>query len=366
MKKLKSILSSTIGHELVTGSFYIFIGTTLASLLAFLLNLFFARNLSYSDYGVLVALFSLIVLFTVPAQSLVAIIVRYATAFFAKNENDRAGALYVKSFKFLLFLGVGFNVIFMLLYPFMSDFLKIEKVGLFLLVGFSITAFYFVTLNLAFIQSLLRFRLLGFIYSASGIIRLILGIVLIILGYNVFGALTTTLIVSLLVFTFSLYPLTKVVKNAGEKLDIGTKEFTMYAIPTSIAIISLSSFISTDVLLVKHFFNPVQAGLYGGLALVGKVIFYFTAPIAIAMFPLIVKRHEKKQKYNNLLYLSMLLVIVPSYPITFIFSLLILFANLKVLSRWPSTTIIISYLISIDDNTLSRFLISLIMVFSCL
>ena len=321
MNKLSDVFSKFLRHELVSGSLYVFIGTTLSSVLAFFLNLFFARNLSYSEYGVYASLVSLLTLFVIPTQSLAAIVVRYATGFFAKNEVNKAGALYVKSFKYLIFFSVAFNIAFILFSPLITNFLKIQNVGLILLVGASVAIFYIATLNLAFIQSLLRFKLLGVIYTIAGVGKLIAGVSLVLMGFNVYGAILATFIFSFLDFIFSLFPLRKVIKNAGENAGIGIKAFSSYAIPTSVAVLSLSSFISTDVLLVKHFFGPVETGLYGGLSLIGKVIFYFTGPIAVAMFPLIVKRHEINKKYNGLFYLSILLVLSPSVIITFFYFL---------------------------------------------
>src|SRR3989344_4097747 len=90
------------------------------------------------------------------------------------------------------------------------------------------------------------------------------------------------------------------------------KNISNYAFPAAIAILALNSFISADVILVKHFFNAQDAGLYGGLSLVGKVIFYFTGPISSVMFPLLIKRPSSGQNFNSLFYLSLFLVTIPS------------------------------------------------------
>lgn len=316
VSKILEFISQFLKHELVTGSFYVFIGTTLSSFLAFFLNLFFARSLSYGDYGIFSSLFSLLILFTIPAQSLSAIVVRYATSFFAKKEEERAGAFYLKSLRYLIVFNVLFNFVFILLFPVISSFLKVDRVGLFLLVGITVSMFYLATLNLAFIQSLLRFKLLGFLYVIAGFGKLISGIALVYLGFNVYGAIFATFIFSFLDFAFGFIPLKEIIRKASKSVNLGTKDFTSYAIPAGVAVISLSSFISTDVILVKHYFSSIEAGLYGGLSLIGKVIFYFTGPIAIAMFPLIVRRHTTDKKFINLFYLSCLLVLVPSALIT--------------------------------------------------
>lgn len=314
--KYFAIIRNLINHELVSGSFYIFIGTTVSSFLAFLLNIYFARELSYADYGIFSSLLSIVTLLIVPAGALSAVIVRYATLFFTKGEKDRAGAFYKKSFIYLLIFSLILNVFFIVLFPAISSFLKIDQLGLMILAGVSVAVFYLATLNMAFLQSMLKFRLLGLLYCIAGLGKLISGVALVFFGFKVYGALFATFFFSAIDFIVSIFPLKKVITSAGRDVNIGTKDFTSYAIPTSIAVFSLSSFISTDVLLVKHFFSSTEAGFYGGLSLVGKVIFYFTGPIPVVMFPLIVKKHALSENYQKLFYTALLLVLGSSIFIT--------------------------------------------------
>ncbi len=316
MEKLKHFAFRVIKHELVSGSFFIFVGTTTSGVLAFFLNLFLARVLSYQDYGTYSALISLVNLLTIPSMSLNAIVVRYATNFFTLGEADRAGAFYRKIFRYALLFSILFNVFFLLASTFILSFLKIDDRGLIILVGVAISAFYLGTLNLAFLQSLLKFRLLGFVYSFSGISKLLGGVILVFLGFKVYGAISAFLIFSVFAFLIGFFPLRNVVLSKGRRAELSVKDFGYYALPASITIFSLSSFITADVIFVKHYFTSYEAGLYGGLALIGRVIFYFTGPIPIAMFPLLVKRHTQEIKFQNIFYLALLLVILPSIAIT--------------------------------------------------
>lgn len=92
-----------------------------------------------------------------------------------------------------------------------------------------------------------------------------------------------------------------------------------YGIPSAIAIFSLSSFISNDIILVKHFFTPHDAGLYAGLSLVGKVIYYLTAPIGTVMFPIIIQKFNKKENFRNTFFLALFLVGAASLAVTFFY-----------------------------------------------
>jgi O-antigen/teichoic acid export membrane protein len=119
-------------------------------------------------------------------------------------------------------------------------------------------------------------------------------------------------------FLLAFMPLRKIIASHEDlgKIKIKNKNVIKYALPAFVTVLFLTSFTSTDVILVKHFFEPHAAGFYAGMSLIGKVIFYFTFPIPLVMFPLLVKRSSIGKKYMNLFYLALLLVIVPSILIT--------------------------------------------------
>ncbi len=104
-------------------------------------------------------------------------------------------------------------------------------------------------------------------------------------------------------------------KQTG-KPSIRLRELFRYGAPSAVALFSLTALISTDVVLIKHFFHPEEAGAYAAVATIGKIIFYFTAPIGSVMFPMIVQRHVKKEKYMHIFLLSVGLVLIPSLLLT--------------------------------------------------
>jgi O-antigen/teichoic acid export membrane protein len=116
-------------------------------------------------------------------------------------------------------------------------------------------------------------------------------------------------------------------------LKIDTKILLAYGIPTTLATLSLSSFITNDIILVKHYFNPEMAGLYAQLSLIGRIIFYISAPIAGVMFPLVVQQHAKKEKFTNTFLLAALFILLPSIAITCFYTLFPKFSILFIIKK---------------------------------
>jgi O-antigen/teichoic acid export membrane protein len=198
-----------------------------------------------------------------------------------------------------------------------STFLHINNIWYVIVVGGIISFSYLSFVNSAFIQGFLKFNFLALINVAGSSIKLLAGIALVLIGMRVFGALGGIFLMTFGAFIIGFFPIRQVFsqfKNNKEKIPL--KEIVLYALPTILIVFSLISFTSTDVILVKHFFNPQDAAVYGGLSLLGKVIFYFTSMIPAVMFPLLIKRYNSGKNFNSLFYLALFLVLIPSVSIT--------------------------------------------------
>jgi O-antigen/teichoic acid export membrane protein len=314
MNFIKKILE----NELISGTLYIFLGTMVANVMAFLINLFLARNLSYADYAIFASILSILTLSAIPATSISNVIVKFATDHFINKDFDRLKALYLIFFKFIIFVCFGIVLASLLLTVPLSSYLKISNYLYVVIAGLIISAFYLNALNVAFLQSLLKFGYISILSAAGGIVKLIFGVLLVFLGYKAFGGLWSLFFMTFASFIFGFLPLksmlSKSIKNTS--INIDRKEILNYAIPTFTTVLFLTSFTSIDVILVKHFFDAQTAGFYAGLSLIGKVIFYFTLPIPMVMFPLLIKRQSTGKDFINLFYLSLVLVILPSVAIT--------------------------------------------------
>lgn len=320
--KLLALAVRVVKSELISGSFYLFLGTMAGNILAFIFNLFLVRNLSYAHYAEITAIISLITLATIPSMAFLPTIVQFAGRYFAKNQKAEASELFWQSSVKIGIIAVFFAIIFFIGAPVISSFLHIDNIFEIVLAGIVVAGMYVSITNTAFLQSLLKFQFLSFVITLGGILKLALGIGFLFLGFGIVGVLWGYLLAFLLPLLLTFFPLRNILINRlQKKVKIHNKEIFMYGLPATIAVFSLSSFTSTDILLVKHFFPSATAALYSGLSLLGRIIFYFSAPISTVMFPLVIKRFHKGENIKNLLYASFLLVLVPSLSLTIFYFL---------------------------------------------
>jgi O-antigen/teichoic acid export membrane protein len=303
-------------HPLIYGSSVLVLGTLAANFFNFLFNIFMIRSLSNADYGIYASIISIIAFPALIANAMIPIVVQFAGTYFAKGQLDMVKGFYTKIMKFFVIISMVIFILFLFFIPQISAFLHIENDLILVITDLIILLSIVGLVNSAFIQAKLAFGFQVFVTLVASVTKLLFGILIILLGYSVTGAVFATLISALAAYLVSFAPIRFVFEKKTSSPKIHTKELLSYGIPSTLTLVGLTALISTDILLVKHFFDPVHAGIYAGLSLVGRIIFYISSPITSVMFPIIVQKHSNNEKFTNTLILALLMVTIPSLLLT--------------------------------------------------
>lgn len=321
----------------------IFAGSFLGNISNFLFNVFMSRNLpSPSDYGILSSLISLMTLSTLPVGAVLPTLVYFSAAYFGKGELKMVRGLFLKITKPSVIVGTVVFLIYISFRDYIAMFLHIKDASLIIPIAFMVYMGFIGIANPALLQAKLAFTFISISNTASSFLKLGLGVLFVLLGYSVGGAIWAIFIASFLAYIASYIPLRFLFKKDTKTPNLSVRSLIAYGAPATIASFGLTSLINTDIILVKHFFSPEQAGLYSSLSLAGRVIYYFSAPIGMVMFPLIVQRHARGEKYHDVLALSLLLVCSSSLAITFFYFMFPAFA-VNVFTKSSSASAIVPY-----------------------
>lgn len=269
-----------------------------------------------SDYGVLASLISIMTLAGLPAGSFLPMVVNFAGSYFAKNEYHMVRSLFFKVIKLSGSLGIIVLLVFIVFSRTIGEFFNIHNTSLIITIGFIVFLGYVGIINTALLQAKLAFRFISSINLLSAFLKLSIGVILVILGLKVNGAIWGFFVASLIPYVLSFIPLRFIFEKEAKPSTVNFREIFQYGGPAALALFGMASFITTDIILTKHFFNPKEAGIYAGLSLIGRVIFFFSAPIGTVMFPLVVQKHTIKENYHSTFWLSVFIILVPSIALT--------------------------------------------------
>lgn len=309
-------VNKLIKHPLVSSTTTIFFGNLIINFFNFLYSFFMLHTLSVANYGVLASIISFIGFPTLAVGALGTVVVRFAGSYFATGKLDMARGLYLKVFRVLFVIGSSMFIFYIIFIHQIGDFFHIHNIVILLVTIMIIVISLMTIVNMGFLQAKLAFTFQVITNGLATFSKLLFGVGFVLLGFSVNGAVVAMLISAVIMYLVSFIPIQFIFDKKISPIKLSTKELITYGIPSAATILGMTSFISTDIILVKHFFNPMNAGIYAGLSLVARVIFYFSSPIGNVMFPLLVQKYSKKEKVFGTFILSLLFVLIPSIGIT--------------------------------------------------
>ncbi len=289
-----------------------------AGILANAFNLFFqlfmVRALSPVDFGVLNALLSLTIVISMPAGPMQAVVTKFIAAYKAHNHLGKIHAFLVLFFKKIFILGILFFLIILIFKTKIAGFFKIENSSLVIMLGIMMFFSALQPFNLGALQGLQKFKSLGIISIINSVLRFLLGVVMVYAGFRVFGALGAIISSGVIALIISFIPLrTYFFARYNKKIDLQEKELDLtaiykYFLPAFIALPSFGLLTNMDIILVKHFFSPVEAGFYSVAQMIGKIILFLPGAVTIVMFPKVAENHTKNEETAHILKKCLLVV----------------------------------------------------------
>lgn len=290
------IVAKFLRSEFGKGNLILFITMNIFNFLNFVFHFSMGRLLIPSNYGILAALMSLIYFYNIPAEALQNITSKNVSKFRIKKEYGKIKYILLKMLKKSFYASLILFFIITLFSIYLSNFLKIN----FWLIFVTNIYIFFAFLNPILRGSLQgdkKFGPLGTSLIIDATSKLILSILLVFIGFEVFGAIIGAIFGSGISFIFTIYFNKDIIKGKNEKAKIKRiySENTNYFI-TMLVIFAI---FSIDILIAKRFFSPEIAGQYAVLSMLGKIIFLATLSISKAMFPLACENHNcgKPSKY---------------------------------------------------------------------
>ena len=129
-------LRGFVKSQIFSGTVYVTVGMFIGSVFAYLLQIFLARSLSVTDFGVFTALLSVSFVIGVVSTALLTSLVKVVSDLSSKRKNRELTSLFVSLSIFLLIAGLIVWLVVFAAAPFIANFLVMDGVSVFLMFGF--------------------------------------------------------------------------------------------------------------------------------------------------------------------------------------------------------------------------------------
>jgi len=311
LKKNKILLKDNI---------ILFLTMFFAYIINYVFHFYVGRTLGPEDYGIFGVLLSLIYIIVMPLMAIQTTLSKYVTELNAKNEKEKLSYLFSRSLKKIGMIGLIISIIFIVVSPILSSFLKINLVSPLVILGASIMFAFLIPVIRGFLQGVQKFKLLGLTFVIESFSKILFGIPLIFIGYGVNGAVAGFALSFLLPLIILFYFIRNIFKGKKEKFK--TSEIYRYSFPVLIMLMALTGLYTWDIILIKRFFDPIEAGQYAALSLFGKIIFFATLSISMVMFPKILELNSQNKRPSLLLFKSILITIFFGFSASLVYFLI--------------------------------------------
>jgi O-antigen/teichoic acid export membrane protein len=261
----------------------VFAATMLGNVLNYVFNFAVSRRLGVENYAELSSIVSGLMVFALPGTIVNLVVVKYVGEL---HDSSRLWSFARALLKWTGIAAVGFFAVGMLLRAFISSFLHIPNDAT-IVFAITIVAAGLLTPGIRGIlqgeQDFLRFSI-SVLLEVLG--KAALGIALVYAGFGVGGAVFGWLCGTAVALLYAVWAVRlRKTATAVASMPVKWRRIiqTTAGVAAATALLTVMSFM--DVILVKHFFNEHQAGLYAAVNLTGKVILFVVSFLPMILLP---------------------------------------------------------------------------------
>jgi O-antigen/teichoic acid export membrane protein len=294
-------LRSLLRSEFVRHGAWVFGAMMALNISNYAYHFFMTRWLGPDIYGALSSLLALTSLISIPAAIVTMIVVKYAAEFHAVGDLPKLRTLCERVLRASALFGAGVFALVLLAAPLLSRYIHVGDWGGTVVCGF-IAAVGLVTPGTrGILQGMQDFRRLAFSIAIEGGGKCLFGVFLTYAGFGIRGALIGYAIGSAVSLIYSLAILKPFLLGERSPLRLDYPRLLRTMAAVGVVTVTLQVVTFADIVLVKHYFTPREAGLYSGVALTGKMMLFVVSFIPSIVLPKAAAAAARGEKARPLL-----------------------------------------------------------------
>src|SRR6266853_5289151 len=295
-----SLPAKALKSKLLGGSLTLLAGSGLVGVTNLVYNVATARLLGPSGFAHAPAVYTILMLISGITLSFQVVCAKYVAKSALPEERTLVFALLHQR-SWMAGIAIGL-LLFVVRRP-LTAYLNLPDPVLISLLAMGMAFYVPLGVRRGYIQGIHAFGPLAVNFMLEGLVRLAGVFLLIGLGLGVEGAVLAS-VIAVIVAYFAALP------------SPGLSSFSLHGIAFSfreglqaIVFFSGQTVINNfDIILVKHFFPPAEAGFYAAIALVGRLVNMFAWSVVNTMFPVSAGAGGDESESGSVLFMSLSLV----------------------------------------------------------
>jgi glycosyltransferase involved in cell wall biosynthesis/cellulose synthase/poly-beta-1,6-N-acetylglucosamine synthase-like glycosyltransferase/O-antigen/teichoic acid export membrane protein len=284
-ERIKNRLRGLVGEKrLLVGGSILILSNFLSNIINFVFNTYLGRQLTFEDYGEISLFTSFLVIASIPLGALSVTVSHKVAYLFGKYTKEKAKGYLEQTLPFAILTSTVLSLFWLTLIPLMLNFFQYDSMLPFILFT-PVWVIGLVSANFGgFLSGILSFGKMGIISVSEVLVKLAVAVLLIQfgLGYYIILTIPVSMLFSLLITGIVISG----VKTESLELSEARFDKSFFTASTFLGL-STISFLAVDIILAKHFLSPLEAGEYGVLSLVGKIVFFGGSLLIPFIIPLV-------------------------------------------------------------------------------
>ena len=262
----------------------------------YIYNLLLGRILGPAEFSDAAILITFLLVLSFVGMTFQIVTAKYAVLF----ESDKLASFLKLITKSASFFGVLFGAAIFLFHKELQLIFHTQTSSMFWIFALGLPLYFLMSVNRGLYQGKDLLTKLSLTYQSEMISRLVItiGIVLLVPFIPSSIAIAIGIVISII---FGLFPFQKkIVKSSivvTEKL-VESKSIIIFFGLTAFYELTQIIINNSDIILVKHYFDNEQAGLYASLALIGRVVYFVSWMFVMLLLPKVIQL--KKDGENTL------------------------------------------------------------------
>jgi O-antigen/teichoic acid export membrane protein len=268
------------------------------------------RRVGVEGYGAFFAMAASIVIFSVPGIIAMAVLANMAADLKAANDAPRVKRLVHRSLQLFAGIIVPALVVVSLESGPIARFYNLTDSRIIIAAAVTIAITLLLSVLRGILQGLQDFGGLALSFIVEGLVKIAIAIALVVLGTDVMIAVAGLGLSCAFSLVYALVRLHENLPQRAERLRIRFDAIARQYAGVAAGIFAVTTLSMYDIVLVKHYFSPTEAGLYGAAALCGRALYLGVGFLAVIVLPKATSRSRAGEATGSLLLNSVAVIAV--------------------------------------------------------
>ena len=264
----------------------------------YLYNLILGRLLGPAQFADAAVLITFLLTLSFMAMTFQLVTTKFSVLF----ENQLFKSFILKTYKNALAVGVTMGALIIGFATQLQQLFNTSTSSMFVIFGCGVPLYFLMSVNRGVFQGKKAFKALSITYQSEMLSRILITLGLIFL-FNMQSSVVIAIGI-LISFGFGLVPFKfKAIDfKSSPVIDVlHVKQVRRFFMLTAFYEFTQIIINNSDILLVKHYFEPYEAGLYASLALMGRIVYFIAWMFVMLLLPTVVQlKKEGKETASTL------------------------------------------------------------------